>query len=88
MEYESIEVKIPKKILLEVDKDKFANMMKLFTSIQLYKMNILSLGKAAELAGKTKDEIMEALSEHGVEVIRYPKEELGEEIEFLRKKED
>ncbi len=85
MEFETLEVKIPKEVLLGVKKEKFTEDMKLFTAMKLYEENFLSLGKAAELAGKNKDEFMEALSEHGIDVIRYSKEELNEEVRFLRK---
>lgn len=85
MEFETLEVKIPKEILLGVKKEKFTEDMKLFTAMRLYEENFLSPGKAAELAGKNKDEFMEALSEHGIDVIRYSKEELSEEVKFLRK---
>jgi len=85
MEFETLEVKIPKEVLLGVKKEKFTEDMKLFTAMKLYEENFLSLGKAAELAGKNIDEFMEALSEHGIDVIRYSKEELNEEVRFLRK---
>ncbi len=48
-------------------------------------MNVLSLGKAAELAGKDKEEFMRVLSEHGIDVIRYSKEELDEEMKILKR---
>jgi predicted HTH domain antitoxin len=41
------------------------------------------LGKTAELAGKNKEEFMRVLSEHGLDVIRYSKEELEEELKFI-----
>ncbi|GFO96322.1 hypothetical protein ig2599ANME_0510 [groundwater metagenome] len=45
--------------LIEKEKEKFTEDMKLFTAMKLYEENFLSLGKAAELAGKNKDEFME-----------------------------
>ena len=84
MKQELLEVRVPKELLLGVDKTKFIGNMKLFTSIKLYEMNVLSLGKAAALAGRDEGEFMELLSEYGVDVIKYPKDELNEEIKFLR----
>jgi len=84
MEFEVLEIKIPKELLIRMKKEKFAEDMKLFTAMKLYEENALSLGKAAELAGKHKSEFMELLSENKIDVIRYPKEELDEEIKFLR----
>jgi predicted HTH domain antitoxin len=84
MATETIEVKIPKELLIGMEKEKLVEEIKLFMAMRLYEMKVLSLGKAAELAGKDKDEFMEALSEHGIDVIRYSKEELDEEIKFLK----
>jgi predicted HTH domain antitoxin len=84
MKQELLEVNVPKELLLGVDKNKFIDDMKLFTAIKLYERNVLSLGKAAVLAERDLGEFMEILSEHGVDVIKYPKEELNEEIKFLR----
>ncbi len=83
-EFETLEVKIPKEVLLLMKKERFVQDMKLFTAMMLYEENLLSLGKAAELAGKTMDEFIEALSEHKIDIIRYSKEELAEEVRFLR----
>jgi len=86
MEFETIEVKIPKELLIGIEEEKLVEDIKLFMAMRLYGMKVLSLGKATELAGKNKEEFMEALSEHGIDVIRYSKGDLDEEMEFLRKK--
>lgn len=88
MEFESLEVKVPKDLLIGMEEKKFVEQMKLFTAMKLYEMNTLSLGKAAELAEKTKDDFMELLSEHGIDVIKYSKEELDEEMKVLKKNEN
>ena len=85
MATETIEVKIPKELLIGMEKEKLVEEIKLFTAMRFYEMNVLSLGKAAELAGKDKDDFMESLSEHGIDVVRYSKDELDEEREFFRK---
>ena len=84
IEFETLEIKIPKEMLLGVRKEKFAEDMKFYTAMSLYEENILSLEKAAKFAGKSLDGFMEALSEHGKNVIRYSKEDLNEEIKLLR----
>ncbi|HAG08569.1 MAG TPA: hypothetical protein DCK87_03255 [Desulfotomaculum sp.] len=83
MEFEVLEIKVPKELLIRMKKEKFAEDMKLFTAMKLYEENTLSLGKVAELAGKHKSEFMELLSENKIDVIRYSKEELDEEIKYL-----
>ena len=85
MATETVDVKIPKELLIGIEKEKLVEEMKLFTAMRFYKMNVLSLGKAAELAGKNKEEFMSVLSEHGIDVIKYSKEELEEEIKFLKR---
>ena len=85
MATETIEVKIPKELLIGMEKEKLVEEIKLFTAMRFYEMNVLSLGKAAELAGKNKDDFMESLSEHEIDVVRYSKDELDEELEFFRK---
>jgi predicted HTH domain antitoxin len=86
MATETIEVKIPKELLIGIEEEKLVEDIKLSMAMRLYEMKVLSLGKAAELAGKNKEEFMETLSEQGIDVIRYSKEDLDEEMEFLRKK--
>ena len=83
-EFETLEVTIPKELLLGVEKKKFIEDLKLFTALGLYEQQVLSLGKAAELAGKTKDDFMSVLSEHGIAVIRYSNEELDDELKLLK----
>ncbi|HIH96864.1 MAG TPA: UPF0175 family protein [Thermoplasmata archaeon] len=68
MEFETLEVKVPRELLIGIEKKKFVEEIKLFTAMRLYERSVLSLGKAAELAGKNKDEFMEVLSEHGIDV--------------------
>ena len=70
VEFETLEIKVPKELLVGMEKGKFVEEMKLFTAMKLYEMNALSLGKAAQLAGKNKEEFMEILSEHRIDVIR------------------
>ncbi len=84
MKFEMVGVKIPKWLLVGIEKEELVEDMKLFTAMKFYETNVLSLGKAAEFAGENKDEFMEALSEHGIDVVRYSKKELDEEIEFLK----
>jgi len=83
MEFEMLELKIPKWLLVGIEKEELVKDVKLFTAMRFYETNVLSLGKAAEFAGENKDEFMEALSEHGVDVVRYSKKELDAEVEFL-----
>ncbi|MGC9444931.1 MAG: UPF0175 family protein [Candidatus Methanospirareceae archaeon] len=84
-EFETLEVTIPKELLLGVEKKKFIADLKLFTAMGLYEKQVLSLGKAAALAGKSKDDFMSELSEHGIAVIRYSNLELDDELKLLKR---
>ncbi|MHC1577402.1 MAG: UPF0175 family protein [Candidatus Methanospirareceae archaeon] len=84
MATETIDVKIPKELLIGMEKEKLVEEIKIFIAMRLYELKVLSLGKASELAGKNKDEFIETLSKHGIDVLRYSKEELNEEIKFLK----
>ncbi len=75
---------IPKELLTGMEKEELVEEIKLFMAVRLYEKEALSLGKAAELVGKDKEEFMSVLSEHGIDVIRYSKEELDEEIKILK----
>jgi predicted HTH domain antitoxin len=56
MEFEMVEVKIPKWLLVGIEKKRLVKDMKLFTAMRFYETNVLSLGKAAEFAGKNKND--------------------------------
>jgi len=70
-------------LLIGLEKEKLVEEMKLFTAMRFYKMNILSLGKAAEFAGKNKDDFIESFSEQGIDVVKYSKEKLEEETKIV-----
>ncbi|MBA7543283.1 hypothetical protein ES705_35613 [subsurface metagenome] len=57
MEFETLEIKIPKELLLSMEKEKFVEDIKLFTAMWLYEGRVLSLGKAAELGGEKQRRI-------------------------------
>jgi predicted HTH domain antitoxin len=50
-------------------------------AIKLYDEDVLSLGRAAELAGMNRIDFMNLLGEIGIPVVRYSPEELQQELE-------
>lgn len=50
-------------------------------AIKLYDEDVLSLGRAAELAGMNRIDFMNLLGEMGIPVVRYSPEELQQELE-------
>ena len=53
---------------------------RLLLSIKLYEQRRLSLAKAAEVAGYSRQAFMEILAHHGVPVLSYPESELEDDV--------
>ncbi len=53
---------------------------KMILASRLYEKGELSLGQAAELAGLTKRNFMEALGDYGVSVFNYPATDLERDV--------
>ena len=50
---------------------------------KLYDMEILSMGKAADVAGISKREFMETVGKYGVETFKYTIEDLKHDMDVL-----
>lgn len=62
-------------------KERIASESRKLLALQYFQEKLLSLGKAAELAGLSKWDFIEYLSERNVPVIDYDDEELAREFE-------
>lgn len=82
MKMTDIKFKIPEEILnaLNQDKIEFTKQSRLYTALQLFKNHKLSFGKAAELAGLSKDEFLIELDKNNIDYISYNSEELKSEL--------
>jgi predicted HTH domain antitoxin len=81
----NINVPISEEVLFILKKDE-KSLQKEITSIlalQFFKEKRLSLGKSAELAGMTKNEFIEYLGKHEVDVYQYADEELAKEVSLI-----
>ena len=58
---------------------------RLYTALQLLKNHKLSFGKAAELAGISKDEFLIELDKNNIDFISYDSSELEAELERFEK---
>jgi len=67
------------------DKHEFESETRVWLATHLFVEKILSLGKAAELAGIGRLEFLEYLQTQKVDVYRYDDEELAEELENIKK---
>ena len=83
MKMTNINFKIPENILrsLNLDKIEFTHKSRLFTALQLYKNHKLSFGKASELAGISKDELLLEIEKNNIDFISYDSSELESELE-------
>jgi predicted HTH domain antitoxin len=62
-----------------VDMDKSEVMM--LIAARLYERGALSLGQAADLAGRTKRDFAETLGSYGVSIFNYPASDLARDVE-------
>ena len=53
---------------------------RLLLALKLYEEGRLSCGKAAEIAGYSKQTFMELLGKHGIAAVDYPAEELASDL--------
>ena len=60
----------------------FEQNLRLMAALKMFELGKLSSGKAAELAGVSRVQFLEACAQYGVSVFNYPPEELEQELEF------
>lgn len=60
--------------------DDFVKQMRLAAAVKWYEVGMVSQSKAAELAGVSREEFLEALSRFGVSPFQQSPEELAEEL--------
>lgn len=60
--------------------DKFAQEMRIAAAIKWYELEQVSQGKAAEIAGLTRAEFIEALSRYKVSPFQYTEADLAQEL--------
>lgn len=75
-------VQVPEDVLytLNETKKEFTRKMKLYAAVELYRLQKLSMGKAAELAGMNKVDFLFELGRCGIPAINYDEDDFAEEI--------
>lgn len=83
-----LNLRVPEEILYTLNETKtdFIKKMKFYTAIELYKMQKLSMGKAAELADMNKIDFMFELGKYDISAINYDEDDFNEEVERILKK--
>ncbi|RLF87846.1 UPF0175 family protein [Thermococci archaeon] len=71
-------------IILKVNERELPKLVKVYLAIELYREGIVSLGKAAEIAGVSKWEMMEILASKGIP-LQYSEEDLREDVKTLER---
>jgi predicted HTH domain antitoxin len=64
--------------------DEFAQEMRLAAAVKWYEVGTLSQGKAAELAGLSREAFIDALGKFGVSAIQTRPEELDQDLRSAR----
>ena len=81
---EEISVKVPRDLvrILKVKDEEVPKLVKLYLAIELYSEGKVSLGKAAEIAGVSKWEMMEIIASKNIP-IQYDVKDLERDIKTL-----
>ncbi|NJE62100.1 UPF0175 family protein [Thermococcus sp. 21S7] len=70
--------------ILRVSGKELPKTVRIYLALELYREGIVSLGKAAEIAGVSRWEMMEILTSKGIP-LQYNEEDLKEDIETLER---
>lgn len=82
MQTVSLKLKVPADLLplLRKSRREMEQDAQLWVVLELFRQRKISAGKAAELAGLSLSDFMDATREHGVEWVSYTEEELDAEL--------
>ncbi|GAB6101011.1 UPF0175 family protein [Thermococcus atlanticus] len=70
--------------ILRVSEKELPRAVRIYLALELYREGMVSLGKAAEIAGVSRWEVMEILALKGIP-LQYDEEDLKEDIETLER---
>ncbi|MEH2126112.1 UPF0175 family protein [Nostoc sp.] len=78
----TIPIQLPETVFsaLRKNPDEFIQEMRIAAAVKWYELGDISQAKAAEIAGLTRAEFINALSRYQVDFIQYTAEELAEEL--------
>ena len=78
----TVPIQLPETVFsaLRKNTEEFVQEMRIAAAVKWYELGEISQGKAAEIAGLTRAEFINALSRYRVDFMQYTTEELTEEI--------
>ena len=82
MKIEELKIKYPTGFehAVHMTKEEMEQHIRLMAALKMFELGKISSGKAAELAGMSRAEFLEACGRYRIPVFNYPDEEIGEEI--------
>ncbi len=82
MKTEELKIKYPTGFehAVHMTKEEMEQHIRLMAALKMFELGKISSGKAAELAGMSKADFLEACGLYRISVFNYPDEEIGEEI--------
>jgi predicted HTH domain antitoxin len=82
MKTEELKIKYPVGFehAVHMTKEEMEQHIRLMAALKMFELGKISSGKAAELAGMSRAEFLEACGRYRISIFNYPDEEIGEEI--------
>jgi predicted HTH domain antitoxin len=79
---EELKIKYPSGFehAVHMTKEEMEQHIRLMAALKMFELGKISYGKAAELAGMSRADFLEACGRYRISVFNYPDEEMGEEI--------
>jgi predicted HTH domain antitoxin len=81
----TVSIQLPETVFsaLRKNPDEFVQEMRIAAAVKWYELGQISQGKAAEIAGLTRSDFINALSSYQVPFLQYTAQELAQELQDM-----